>query len=197
MANSTGCRRRSLGRDRYPFFRLEGIDLPSGAVAGFAPWALLPIPTDEGLNINRPIDPWVRSNAERLSQIGGMSVTSPCRSVPVTGPIVTRTIRKSASRPLSFGALIQPFQRLNNEITRNTGLPQPLEESPRSLLAAQHAIAAQDVGNESCRSRCVRRAGRKARTTREPWFLRPKSLAVQLGRRVCGKPIRMASRILV
>jgi hypothetical protein len=68
-------------------FVVEGIELPSAADASFAVWALLPIAMREGFNIqiNRPIDPQVATNAERLSRIWEMWVPSLYRSIRVSG----------------------------------------------------------------------------------------------------------------
>jgi hypothetical protein len=68
-------------------FIVEGIELLPMTDANFAVWALLPTAMLEGFNIqiNRPIDPQVATNAERLSQIWEMWVPSLFRSIKVRG----------------------------------------------------------------------------------------------------------------
>jgi hypothetical protein len=68
-------------------FAVEGIEMPPGADASFAVWALLPRAMEEGfhLHINRPIDPKVAANAERLTRIWEMWVPSRYRSIKVSG----------------------------------------------------------------------------------------------------------------
>jgi hypothetical protein len=55
-------------------FVVEGIELPPRVDATFAVWALLPLAMEEGfdLHINRPINPQIAANAEKLSQIWEM-----------------------------------------------------------------------------------------------------------------------------
>ena len=69
------------------YFAVEGISLPSGTDPSFVVWGLLPWAMEEGFNlhINRPIDPQVAANAERLSQIWEMWVPSRYRSIGVSG----------------------------------------------------------------------------------------------------------------
>ena len=68
-------------------FAVEGIDLPPKADANFAVWGLLPWAMEGGFNlhINRPIDPLVAANAERVSQIWEMWVPNRYRSIKVSG----------------------------------------------------------------------------------------------------------------
>jgi hypothetical protein len=68
-------------------FAVEGIEMPPGADASFAVWALLPRAMEEGfhLHINRPIDPKVAANAERLTRIWEMWVPDRYRSIKVSG----------------------------------------------------------------------------------------------------------------
>ena len=68
-------------------FAVEGIDLPPRVDATFAVWALLPLAMEEGfdLHINRPIDPQVAANAEKLSEIWEMWAPNRYRSMRVSG----------------------------------------------------------------------------------------------------------------
>ena len=68
-------------------FAVEGIEMPPKADANFAVWGLLPWAMEEGFNlhINRPIDPLVAANAERVSQIWEMWVPNRYRSIKVSG----------------------------------------------------------------------------------------------------------------
>ena len=68
-------------------FAVEGIDLPPKADANFAVWGLLPLAMEEGFNlhINRPTDPLVAANAERVSEIWEMWVPNRYRSIKVSG----------------------------------------------------------------------------------------------------------------
>jgi len=68
-------------------FCVEGIELLPETDASFAVWGLLPIAMEEGFNIqiNRPIDPQVAANAERLSRIWEMWVPSGYRCCSVSG----------------------------------------------------------------------------------------------------------------
>lgn len=68
-------------------FTVEGIELLPTTDANFAVWALLPIAMRKGFNIqiNRPIDPQVATNAEHLSRIWEMWVPSLYRSISVSG----------------------------------------------------------------------------------------------------------------
>ena len=68
-------------------FAVEGIDLPPKADANFAVWGLLPLAMEEGFNlhINRPIDPLVAANAERVSEIWETWVPNRYRSIKVSG----------------------------------------------------------------------------------------------------------------
>jgi hypothetical protein len=69
------------------YFAVEGIKLPPATDVSFAVWALLPFAIGEGFNIqiNRPIDPQVATNAERLSRIWEMWVPGLYRSITVSG----------------------------------------------------------------------------------------------------------------
>jgi hypothetical protein len=75
------------GGDVAVHFTVEGIDLPPDADASFAVWGILAAAMEEGFNvhINRPIDPLVAANAERLTQIWEMWVPSQYRSITVSG----------------------------------------------------------------------------------------------------------------
>jgi hypothetical protein len=68
-------------------FTVEGVKLLQVTDASFAVWALLPIAMRRGFNIqiNRPIDPQVATNAEQLSRIWEMWVPSLYRSIRVSG----------------------------------------------------------------------------------------------------------------
>jgi hypothetical protein len=68
-------------------FAVEGIDLPPKADANFAVWGLLPLAMEDGFNlhINRPIDPLVAANAERVSEIWETWVPNRYRSIKVSG----------------------------------------------------------------------------------------------------------------
>ena len=76
---------RGDGIDIY--FSVEGPSLPSGTDPSFAVWGLLPRAMEEGIDLcfDRPIDPQVAANAERVSQIWEMWVPSRYRSISVKG----------------------------------------------------------------------------------------------------------------
>jgi hypothetical protein len=68
-------------------FAVEGIEVPPGADASFAVWALLPRAMEGGFNhqLCQPIDPLVATNAERLSRIWEMWVPKRYQSIRVSG----------------------------------------------------------------------------------------------------------------
>ena len=68
-------------------FVVEGVEMLPETDASFAVWALLSRAMEGGFNIkiNRPIDPKVAANAERLSRIWEMWVPSRYRSIKVSG----------------------------------------------------------------------------------------------------------------
>ena len=68
-------------------FAVDGIDLPSEVDPSFAVWGILPRAMEEGFNlhINKPIDPQVSANAQRLSEIWEMWVPNLYRSIKVSG----------------------------------------------------------------------------------------------------------------
>ena len=68
-------------------YSVEGVTLPPGIDASFVAWGLLPAAMEEGFNlqINRPIDPEVAANAERLSEIWEMWLPGQYRSINVAG----------------------------------------------------------------------------------------------------------------
>ena len=74
------------GCDIHLSFAVQGVDLPE-VDPSFAVWALLPRAMEGGFNIkiNRPTDPNLTANAERLSQIWEMWVPSRYRSIGVRG----------------------------------------------------------------------------------------------------------------
>jgi hypothetical protein len=69
------------------YFAVDGIALPAELDATFAVWAVLAIAMEQGFNIhiNRPIDPQIAANAERLSQFWEMWAPGWYRSVHVSG----------------------------------------------------------------------------------------------------------------
>jgi hypothetical protein len=68
-------------------FSVEGMDLPPDIDPSFAVWALLAPAMEGGFNFhfNRPIDPVVAANAQRLTRIWEMWVPSRYRSIKVSG----------------------------------------------------------------------------------------------------------------
>lgn len=75
------------GADISLDFMVEGVEMPTDADASFAVWALLSRAMEGGFNIqiNRPIDPEVAANVERLSRIWEMWVPSRYQSIKVSG----------------------------------------------------------------------------------------------------------------
>ena len=68
-------------------FIVEGVEMLPETDASFAVWALLSRAMEGGFNIqiDRPVDPKVAANAERLSRIWEMWVPSRYRSIKVSG----------------------------------------------------------------------------------------------------------------
>jgi hypothetical protein len=106
-------------------FGVEGIDLPSEADANFAVWALLVAAMEGGFNlhINRPLDPLVVANAQRLTRIWEMWVPSLYRSVTVSGEGGwSRTPRDRLSRvQLYSGGCDSTFAILKHSDLRERG----------------------------------------------------------------------------
>ena len=77
-------------------FTVKGIELPPGADASFAVWALLPTAMEGGFNlqVSRPINPVVAANAKALTRIWEMWVPSWYRSISVSGTGEWSRIRK-------------------------------------------------------------------------------------------------------
>jgi hypothetical protein len=108
------------------YFAAEGdIALPPRVDASFAVWALLPRAMEEGFNIylNRPIDPQVAANAERLSQVWEMWVPEHYHSVHVHGQGEwTRTPRSRLPLvQLYSGGIDSTFSILKNQNQKNRG----------------------------------------------------------------------------
>jgi hypothetical protein len=113
------------GDDIAVHFAVEGIDLPREADASFAVWGLLAAAMEGGFNlhINRPIDPVVAANAQRLTQIWEMWVPTLYRSILVGGEDGwSRTPRARLPRvQLYSGGCDSTFAILNHSDPRERG----------------------------------------------------------------------------